>query len=259
MANKECPPASFKLTPGVEISANIALRVIREFVADEQVNRVISEHRSRVTEQHQGCEAWEETQDLKISDPLPFKLPPGMKPLHGVIGTRPYPHFHTPPRAIPLEVDPAHFLPPLHKRVPELESEPVETGTDAVGEASTSATTNSNPLLDYTSIESIVHRLLSPRRPVNPPVVAGVHLSFMTHCIKPLLRIHVEFNPQISRIVLHRNSALRERGRELGIPGHYMDWLCGDNGCTGETCHVNLREIDCIRKKLEERFERKGS
>ncbi|KAL6709640.1 hypothetical protein ACN47E_001068 [Coniothyrium glycines] len=73
-------------------------------------------------------------------------------------------------------------------------------------------------------IEKIVDRLL------HPPAHAFVYGLLSVQWVLGVTGMsHFDFRKLHARYVLRRDSMLRIKGAELGIPAVYMEWLCGDD------------------------------
>jgi hypothetical protein len=67
------------------------------------------------------------------------------------------------------------------------------------------------------------------KRLLNPPAHAFVHgVLSLNWVISVAGSENFECRPRDGRFVLKRTSVLRSRGRELGLPAAYAEWLCGD-------------------------------
>ncbi|KAF2876151.1 hypothetical protein BDV95DRAFT_590326 [Massariosphaeria phaeospora] len=80
------------------------------------------------------------------------------------------------------------------------------------------------------TIERVVKRLLNPPKPaIEGQTFAEINRGFVIQCMGSTVAEHLEFNHGTSRVRLRQDSELRLRGRELGLPKKYMEWLNGDS------------------------------
>ena len=80
------------------------------------------------------------------------------------------------------------------------------------------------PLPMIPTIEDIVAQLLKP------PTHAFVHgVISISWVISVASFTHLECRHADGRFVLRHDSELRTKGRELGIPAAFLEWMCGDD------------------------------
>jgi hypothetical protein len=85
------------------------------------------------------------------------------------------------------------------------------------------------------TIEQLVQQLLEP------PSHAFPHGTLSIQWVLGLVGMrHFVFRDKDERYVLVAHSELRQRGRDLGLPAIYLEWLCGVDGGTAAEQSVCL-------------------
>jgi DhnA family fructose-bisphosphate aldolase class Ia len=88
--------------------------------------------------------------------------------------------------------------------------------------------------------EALVHRLL------HPPRYAFLHRTLSLHWIIDAVGYkNIVFSKADERFVLVQGSEPRKRGKELGVPAVYMEWLRGDDA-TVSACDL----VMCLTPEL---------